>query len=290
MGLPKRILMATDFSDCSDRAAEDAIEFAHEAGATLEWTHAVDVSLEGTPLYGSVPMPPPVDRARKLGALELEGWWKRAIERGLSSSGGCVEGSPAGAVVARACEVEADLVIVGSHGHTGLGRALLGSVAERIVRDAPCSVLVVRGDRHLLDGETIVLGDDLSPSAAGARSVATSLAGALDVLLHVVHAIDLGIPYLSTLEVAVPNDLLADAYADARSRLESLARESSHVRVENQVVSERAPGALCDAASKLSATLVVVGSHGRRGAERLLLGSVAERVVRHAPCSVLVAR
>ena len=179
---------------------------------------------------------------------------------------------------------------MGSHGYTGLRHLLLGSVAESIVRHAHCRVLVVRSERPPLEPGRIVLGDDLTPTSRGAREDALALSVELGVGVDVVHALDLGIPYLSTLEIALPSRLFEEAYAESSERLEALARKTPECEIENVVSSERAAHAICTRADKIGAGLVVVGSHSRQGLERALLGSVAERVVRHAPCSVLIVR
>jgi nucleotide-binding universal stress UspA family protein len=291
MSLPKKILMATDFSEFGNHASERAIELAVLVDASLEWTHSIEISPESAPLFGTAPAHSPVDQARRIAAMKLDEWVKRAEASGLRSAGGCVEGSPAKAVADRAAALDADLIVVGSHGYTGMRHALLGSVAEHIVREAPCSVLVIRNTGELGDGRAVVVGDDLSPSAAAARGVASSFASALAQPIRVVHALDAGVPYLSVLEVLVPKDLMSEAYSDARDRLDAIARDSPDIDVaQTGISSERPATALCDAAREYEASLIVVGTHGRRGAERFLLGSVAERVLRHAPCSVLVVR
>jgi nucleotide-binding universal stress UspA family protein len=101
---------------------------------------------------------------------------------------------------------------------------------------------------------------------------------------------DLGIPYLSTVEVVVPNDMFDDLYTAAREQLQEDAKETPDIDIDNVVVSDRAAVELCERAEKSDAGLVVVGSHSRHGLDRVLLGSVAERVVRRVPCSVLVVR
>jgi nucleotide-binding universal stress UspA family protein len=291
MSLPKTILMATDFSELANQAAERAIELAALADANLEWTHSVEVPAESTPLFGTAPAHSPVDQARKIAAMKVDEWVKRAEASGLRSTGCCVEGSPAKAVADRAAAIGADLIVVGSHGYTGLQHTFVGSVAERIVREAGCSVLVSRNAGNLSDGRSVVVGDDLSPSAAAARGVASSFAAALGQTLRVVHALEAGIPYLSTLEVLLPKDLMSEFYADARERLDAISRDSPDIGAAQTEISSEPPAtAICDAARKYEASLIVVGTHGRRGAERFLLGSVAERVLRHAHCSVLVAR
>jgi nucleotide-binding universal stress UspA family protein len=212
----------------------------------------------------------------------------RAREVGLDASMRLIEAPVAESLVAVAEELSADCILVGSHGRTGLGRWWFGSVAERVVRLAHCRTLVVRSDTPLLDAGRIVVGDDLTVQAQAARRTAIELAAAAKKGVTVVHSLDIGIPYLSTVEVVVPNDVFDDLYRRAREQLDLDAKKTPDVDIENLVVGDRAGDALCDHAKKAGTGLVVVGTRGRYGVERTLLGSVAERVVRHAPCSVLV--
>jgi nucleotide-binding universal stress UspA family protein len=105
-----------------------------------------------------------------------------------------------------------------------------------------------------------------------------------------VHAVEAGIPYLATLELMLPKEMFGRLREDATQRLEEAAGASPGLHVSSLVTSERPASAICDLANKVSASLVVVGSRSRHGVDRVLLGSVAERVVRRAPCSVLVVR
>lgn len=288
---PRKIVIATDFSSSGDRASEVAIEWAVRSGAELHWVHGVEHLTEATPTSAWPLLQAHVGRARLRASQMLDEWAGRARERGLESSAQCVDAPAARGVVEVMEKVGADCAIVGSHGHTGIRRALLGSVAEHIVRNAPCRVLVVRGEVSPLSPGRILLGDDLAPESGPARSEAIELARELHVGLEVVHALDPGIPYLSALEVVLPGTLVDEIREEARTRMAEVARdEASGLEIENVVASERPADALCDRAEQTGAGLVVVGSHNRQGAERVLLGSVAERVVRHAPCSVLVVR
>lgn len=285
-----KLLVATDFSPCGEQAGLVAVEWARRFGAELHWVHGAESMPTGTRPSSEPLLATYVDRARKHARERLREKGDRARELGLGSEESIIEGTPAEVVIQRASEVEADCVIVGSHGHTGLRRVWLGSVAERIVRDAPCSVLVVRGEVSPLEAGTIVVGDDLSPHSLRARSIAFDMAARTGARVEVVHSLELGIPYLSSVEVAVPNRLFSEAYESAAKRLAESATEAGHIDVENFVVSERAAAALCDRAEAGGAGLVAVGAHARHGGTRGLLGSVAQSVVRRSPCSVLVSR
>jgi nucleotide-binding universal stress UspA family protein len=290
MALPKRLLVATDFSEQGDRASEVGLEWAERFGGEVHWVHGTECLASVTPPAAEPLIASYIEQSRHVGQERLAAAVARARERGLVSDAHLVDAPVAAGVAELAAELAADCVVVGTHGHTGLSHVLIGSVAERIVRDAPCRVLVVRGNRSPLSERTIVLGDDLTTVSTPARADAEALARELGASLEVVHAVEAGIPYLATLELVLPKEMFGRLHEDAAQRLEQAASESPEIQVSNTVTSERPAGAICDLAEKAGSSLAVVGSSSRHGVDRVLLGSVAERVVRRAPCSVLVVR
>lgn len=144
---PKHIVVASDLSESSHSALETAAFFARTHGATLELLHVFDPSP-----YVPVALPASGSQLMAQAAKEMRDTAEKSLEElaqvalpGLDVKVVCVRREDAGAAIAEhAKAARADLVIVGSHGRTGLKRVLLGSVAERVVRLAPCPVLVVR--------------------------------------------------------------------------------------------------------------------------------------------------
>ena len=139
----KKILVATDFSADADRALTVAIEMAERNDGQIEIVHASQP--------GDYVLPPPFDivslgpDTRALQHAEGALASKAALVRkaGVAVSTQLLTGVPHEGIVARAQDSQADLVVVGSRGHTGLAHVLVGSVAERVVRHAPCPILVV---------------------------------------------------------------------------------------------------------------------------------------------------
>ena len=140
----KRILVPTDFSDPSAEALGTAIALAQPAGAVVDLVH---VAVEA-----SFALPPPVDvasvpvdvgmmmeRAAEILAVEE----KRVIAAGLRCETAMLVGRPDVEIVARAAATDAELIVMGTHGRSGLVHALLGSVAERVVQHSPWPVLIV---------------------------------------------------------------------------------------------------------------------------------------------------
>ena len=140
----KRILVPTDFSDPSSEALATAMAFAQLSGGTLDLVH---VAIEATYV-----LPPPIDVASlpidmtKVMARVAEGLAAeeaRVRAAGIACESATLIGRPDTEVVARANETNAQLIIMGTHGRSGLAHALLGSVAERVVQHSSCPVLIV---------------------------------------------------------------------------------------------------------------------------------------------------
>ncbi len=141
----KKILVGTDFSEASDEARRVAIELARRLGAELEIVHVE----EPLPAYafaeGALPdLPRLQEEVRTWAERQLEDLARGARASGVSATTAVLLGVPANTIVEAARTERADLIVVGTHGRTGLERVLLGSVAERVVRNAPCAVLTVR--------------------------------------------------------------------------------------------------------------------------------------------------
>lgn len=210
-----------------------------------------------------------------------------------------VVGRP-GTVIAEEAETwGADFIFVGSRGRGALGRLLLGSVALAVLRRAGCSVSLVRSSPAAAGSHglrLLVATDGSEGSLAAARSVAARpwpVGSTVRVLAVAQPPIPLSEPWI------LPPDLLERLDADARREARSAANAAAAVLTSPSdraglrlasvdVVTGEPKACLLEACE--AADLVVVGSHGRRGAERLLLGSVSESVALHAPCSVEVIR
>jgi glycine betaine transporter len=144
--LPQHILVPLDFSATSEQALDSALELAGKLNARLTLLHVVSASIFGfgpdvaqgvayTDLVAQIE----ADATHALG-VSLQ----RARNAGLKSASVLMHGVPFQHIVDFARDQQVDLIIMGTHGHTGLQHALLGSVAEKVVRLAPCAVLVTR--------------------------------------------------------------------------------------------------------------------------------------------------
>lgn len=145
MALFRRILVPLDFSKHSDAALALAIELGKECGAELHLLHATELPAAVTMAYG-IAIPQAVwDGVQEAATARLEEGLARVKAAGLAGQVHLTTAPASDAIVAAAGKLGVDLIVIGTRGLTGLKHVLLGSVAERTLRLAPCPVLTVRG-------------------------------------------------------------------------------------------------------------------------------------------------
>jgi nucleotide-binding universal stress UspA family protein len=290
------IVAGVDLSQPSDQALERAAALAQLNHAKLLVVHAETddapiehVSNEMAEQLGRVSEALRIEEAKRLGE-RLDRMHERGITADLVGRAG-----PAGEVVAQvAAENHAELIVIGTHGRTGISRLLLGSVATAILRHAPCDVLVCRGTSGPSPFLRPLVATDFSPAAARALRNAAALT-APGTAIDVIHAWQLpagswGATILGS--ARFPWSTVRDAVLNAaKSQTDQLVEGHKDLGHPLHVVLEQGPPAsvITHAAERGGHDLIAIGTHGHRGFRRLLLGSVAESTIRHAPCSVLVA-
>jgi nucleotide-binding universal stress UspA family protein len=228
------------------------------------------------------------------GAEELRGW-------DLEAGGVSLKGDAKRVILDRAKETKADFVFVGSQGVSSLTHFLLGNVAAAVVSHAPCSVEIVRGKEGKLPGvHKILLATDGSEfSQRAARSIAER-PWPTGTEIEVMSVVEL---HLGTTQALfeppfVDNDQLEEQRAQGMKRAEEavtgaveiLSKSFPKVTESISVLLGGPRAVIIEEADKWGADLIVVGSHGHRGIEKFLLGSVSEGIARHARCSVEVIR
>jgi len=137
----QKILVATDFSEGSDEALTQAMAMAAPTRAAIELVHVIDLAEEFA--YDSVHFDLAPGSLYTAIDRRLSERAERMQAAGLSCSTKVLEGNTVAEITQRARSIDADLIVVGTHGRTGLNRAMMGSVAERVVRRASCPVLTV---------------------------------------------------------------------------------------------------------------------------------------------------
>ncbi|WP_276259394.1 universal stress protein [Haloglomus litoreum] len=274
-----RILVATDGSDAAETAVESAIRLADRFGSDLCALHVTPPD-DGAPPPGS---PDEID----LDAL-LDDLTARADEHDVPISTAVLsnESGAARTIAGYAADQDVDLLVMGTQGRTGLGRFVLGSVAERTLRLAPVPVLMVRTSTPVGELDDVLVATDGSEGAAAAVTHAVDLAAAAEATLHVVHVVDVTVAW-PTGSGGPILDRMEAAGREAVDRAVDRAERAGVPSVEATLLSGSPYRAIVDYGADAGVDLTVVGTHGRSGLDRFLLGSVAERVVRTAGTPVL---
>jgi nucleotide-binding universal stress UspA family protein len=297
----QNILVPIDFSQMSVQAIESAKQLARRFGASIhlahvhEFSYAADFVPSASPIvpFSFMPYEHDIDQALR---KELE---SVAHDCGLSSARCHVlTGAPPFDEICRLAQtIPADLIIMPTHGRTGLKHVFLGSTAERIVQHALCPVLVTRrnsaqsnnGSRFTM--RTILVPVDFSSCSREGLEYAVSFANEFGAKIILLHTTYLGYIYSSEGTVIYDIPALQEA---ARQKAERQMREIVRsinfggVKYET-VLTEGSPVLdICAFAKDHGVDLIITSTHGLTGWNHILIGSIAEQVVRHAPCSVLV--
>ncbi len=291
-----KILVPVDFSEGSEVAVHHALNIARHLDAELVLLHVGVVLEHPEDLPGAGAIYAGVARAQlEADRVQLGELRRRISGQGVEVSQMVADGFADTAIVDAAAEIGAGLVVVGSHGRSGIRRVLLGSVAERVVRLAGCNVLVARRDGELAGGyRRLLVPTDFSAGAGRALALAVALAppGAAIDLLHCWSLPQPGGPDPgSTGWQEIYNAVRDRITSSVTAELDRLiaAHRGTGLTLCGHLVEDSPAHGIDRWLERNRYDLVVTGSHGRRGVRRFLLGSVAEATVRHAPCSVLVA-
>ena len=196
-------------------------------------------------------------------------------------------GRPEKEVVKLAGVLDAGTIVMGSRGLGTAGRMLMGSVSDSVVRHAHCPVMVVRGEPVVFPTR-IVLATDGSREADLAASTAAELAKSTDSELHVVHVGSVAPTFFAATEEE-PARMAREARKMLDDQVGSIEATGANV-AEAHLRFGGAAEEIVALAEDKGAGLIVMGSRGRGGIRRALMGSVSENVVRHAHCPVLVVR
>jgi nucleotide-binding universal stress UspA family protein len=283
-----KILVAVDSSAASTIAAREAAARLWPAGTTARVISVVE------PFYGW--SAPDIEEALQQSAGQTvqsaAGYFEQS---GFETTTSVLTGDPKTVIVDEAADWHADVVVIGSHNAGSVVQFLLGSVARAVARLASCSVEIVRANPSPGPLQILLATDGSEHSNAAARSVADRPwpAGTKFRILTVVEPSAPVLPtsYFSAevMEELRGKDMqrAQEAVASAESILFGAGIEaSSTIAVPAATPKE----IILSEAAEWNAGLIVVGSHGRRGVNRFLLGSVSEAVALHAKCSVEIIR
>lgn len=287
-----KILLAVDKSAASDVAIAEVAARPWPAGTSVEVLTVLE----------PWDVPALVEGLNKSASELMHSAFEKLWAARIPTTTEILSGEPKATIIDHAAEIKADLLVVGSRGATGLTRFLLGSVASAVARFAPCSVEIVRPpirDEENPRAIRVLLATDGSEfSETAARSIARR-PWPPGSAFRIFSVVELAVPLFR-----VPYPPYFDPHAMEELRGQAMQRAEEAVMAAEKIMTDAGlettgtvavPCAtpkelILEEAHNWGADLIALGSHGRRGFNRFLLGSVSESVATHAPCSVEIIR
>lgn len=275
------IVVPTDFQQPARRAFGYGINLARLLGVWMEIVHVIKTPYD---MPGSPPYSRYLDSVKTSALLDLARLTRIAKEAGVQAEPSLQFGVPDACILRRANHARVEVIVMGTEGRTGWDRLHIGSTVEAVVRQAPCPVLAIHGGlaRDVVGHPArvklarLLAATDFSPCADQALQAVSALARLTQAKVCVVHAAGKGA-----------------SKKDGQRKLNVLMEELRRQGLE-EVEGFWIPGepieTILSQAARWESDIVSVGTQGRRGLSRLVLGSVAEGVLRRAGCPVLVVK
>ena len=289
----RNVLVATDFSETSEGGLRWGAEIARAQHAKLILVHALRLPSIATPY---VPVPPDLDlELEQQVTARLAEIATRLADAGFQLETDIRHDDPAVAIRDAALHWQADLAVIGTRGLSGLEHLILGSVAERVISIAPCPVLSVHPgdyDRHRPLRKILVPTDFSDEARRSAELVLDLIAERAKGELILLHAYHVPVEYSAYGALPTSWSFFDQVPRTAKTELDKWASHlsSSGWKVTTQIAEGTPASVIVRLAKELDVDLVAMGTHGRSGLKAFMLGSVARRVVQHAPCPVLTVR
>jgi nucleotide-binding universal stress UspA family protein len=266
----EKLLLATDGSKFSEGAIREVINLAKICSSKIYAVSVVEINPEFM-----AQAPQLVEKYEKETRQHLESVKSRASKEGLDCEVIVHEGEePYQYIIDEAAKKQAEMIIMGRYGRTGLKRLLMGSVTARVIGHSPCKVMVIP-ETAKVSYKNILIAADGSKYSDAAALEAISIAKRC------------GSDLIAISVVTKDKDL-----PSAKKNVGKISRMAKKEGLKAKTLTLRGTpyNVIVEAAGKKNADVIVVGSHGRTGLDRLLMGSVTERVIGHANCAVLVVK
>jgi nucleotide-binding universal stress UspA family protein len=266
----EKLMVATDGSKYSESAIREAISLAKICSSNLIAVSVVKADIE----LDSV-LPQFVEKAEQDAIKHLESVKTQAAKEGVN----CItivsrSEEPYEDIVRHALKNNVDMIIMGTHGKTEMKRLMMGSVTALVIGHAPCKILVLPLNAKV-ECKNILIATDGSKYSEAAASEALGIAKRCQSSLIVI-------------SVASSDEEIASAKDNVNKV--TVAAEKEGIKTAAIVTTGKPYEAIIETSKKNKADFIIVGSHGRTGLARLLMGSVTERVIGHAEVAVLVVK
>lgn len=270
----EKILLATDCSKFSEGAEQEAIFFAQACGATLTILHV----LEDNPEFSTIGHE--TVREMEVSARDhLEKIHKMAINEDIKTEIVIRHSDdPVKVITDEVLKRNIDIVITGRRGRRGLKKVLMGVVTEKVASLVPCKTLIVPKD-FVIESDGVLLATDGSAYSKNAEQEAINMVSRCDYL-----------KYICVVSAADNEAELAEAKERVQRIGKSIREKNKKIAIET--VAEIAPprDLIVRKAQEKKVDVIVMGSHGRTGLQRMLMGSVSAQLIAVSPCSVLITK
>ena len=283
MGRYNKILIAVDGSQASKNALKQAFKLAPREKKCMTVV-AINPPYQGDILFIGVGNISELLKAP--GEKILFEAKEIARSEGVSIKTRLEEGEIFEKIINVAEEERCDLIVMGRHGMTRLERALMGSVTAKVIGHFKGRILIIPRDTSI-GYKNILVATDGSKYSDAAVDEAINYAKSYEGTLKILSAVDV----TKKFQVKAP-EFLEELIDNAKKNLDDIKNKAQQAGVNAETfVREGEPyKVIADLATELNADIIVMGSHGRTGLKRLLMGSVSEKVIGYAPCPVLVVR
>ena len=293
----KRILFPTDFSSHANQVLKYAVLLAQRFGAELYLFHAI-VMYEDDPNNPDHRFPDlteSVTQIQQIASDRLENSYSeysnlpirvfKEARRGISAYE---------EIVSFAEEKEIDLIVIGTHGRSGLSHLLLGSVTEKVVRYAPCPVLTIGKEAVKRpvpeEVKNILVPVDFSTYSAEALKYAVAVGETFSSRLHLLYVVEEPVyPAFYASGVSSILEIMSNLPSRAKRAMTRFLKDNAptELKVVKEVREGKPESEILDYAEEKNIDLIVMATHGLSGLDRFILGSTTERVIRKAVCPVL---
>lgn len=265
-----KILLAVDNSPYSEGAIREAIKFASKCSSKIYASMTIETNPEYETIGSNV-----FEKEEKEATAYLDAIKARAAKEGVACETMLNESMDASqAIVEEATAKKADMIVIGRHGRKGVAKALLGEVAAKVIAQAPCKVLVVPRAAHI-EYKNILVATDGSMHALAALDEAIAIAkqcGSRIIALS-----------------AIRDDSELQSHSKYANEAAEKAKKEG-IEAEAITLTGRSFNAIVETAGGRGVDLVVMGTYGKTGLKKVLMGSSTEKVIGSAGCGVLVVK
>ncbi len=294
----KKVLFTTDFSPSGQFALNHALFLAEQYNTELHLLHVIQ-----THRHDMIEPMAQVPNAEEIYKMLCENAVVRLQEMVAGKQNGitiithAVRGvNIPESIIEYVTDNDIDVVVMGTHGRHGVSRLLMGSVSEKVVRLAPCSVLTVHEGNEIDPQKAmhnVVMPIDFSKDSKTALRVAIEVAETYKADLHVLHVIEkINFPAVYASSQGDLQDWLPDIKKRSYREIERLLKEYGGKQTNKHIHIHEGHAAreIISFTQEIGADLVVIAPHGLRGINYLMMGSVSEKVVRFSKCPVLTVK